>query len=242
MNIDITTAAKVIGSVGAFLVSIFTITYKLVKKHIDKQEERYKIGEKYRDSMTEAHKEIKDILLVQVDKLSSVNDQIHQIQMFMDAQFEINPIALFICNHEGKCTHANEALVSLFNSTQTDMLGFGWLSYIHPDDADRVKENWMNALKDKNTTIRDHYRIINRDLFHRKGRIEVIVTCNYKTIFKYSNDDNLKVAVGSVWEITAFESNDIVLKCIADTIADMEGEVTWDNLKQKIANIRNNKK
>jgi PAS domain-containing protein len=236
MNIDITTAAKVIGSVGAFLVSIFTITYKLVKRHIDKQEERYLIGEKYRESMTDAHKEIKDILLIQVDKLTSVDAQMHQIQMFMDAQFEINPIALFICDSDGKCTHANEALVALFNSTQEEMKGFGWLSYIHPEDVPRVKENWTTTIKDKTRSVRDHYRIIDKDLYHRKNQLETLYSCNYKAIFKYATDESLKVAVGSVWEITAFESNDSVLKCIADTLADMKGTPTWEKIQEEIRN------
>ena len=242
MNIDISTAAKVLGAVGGGLLSLLTIIYKVIKWHVDKQDERHKESEKFRESMTEAHKGIKEILLIQVDKLSSVNDQMHQIQLFMDAQFEINPIALFICNSEGKCTHVNEALLSLFNSSAIEMLGYGWMSYIHPEDVPRVKENWTGAIKDKNKSVRDHYRVIDRDLYHSSGKLVVMASCNYKTIFKYSIDDTLKVAVGSVWEISAHESNDRLLQCLADTLADIKGTPTWEKIQEEIKNKNHGKK
>jgi diguanylate cyclase (GGDEF)-like protein/PAS domain S-box-containing protein len=55
------------------------------------------------------------------------------------------PVGVFICDAEGSCVYANERLCLLIGLTSEQSLGDGWERALHPDDAERVQEDWADA-------------------------------------------------------------------------------------------------
>lgn len=42
--------------------------------------------------------------------------------------------AVFVCNHEAKNIYTNAAYQSMTGTTPEELLGLGWISFVHPDD------------------------------------------------------------------------------------------------------------
>lgn len=66
----------------------------------------------------------------------------------------------FHTNHLGMTTWINKVLKLLAGITaDEDAMGLGWLSMVHPDDRERVRRVWLEAIADKRD-YSDEYRII----------------------------------------------------------------------------------
>lgn len=42
--------------------------------------------------------------------------------------------AVFVCDHEAKNIYTNSAYQSMTGTTPDELLGLGWISFVHPDD------------------------------------------------------------------------------------------------------------
>lgn len=49
------------------------------------------------------------------------------------------PILVWLSNDHGLCKFANRALLSFLGATREQVLGAGWLEFVHPDDLERMK-------------------------------------------------------------------------------------------------------
>ena len=231
MNIDITfdIIKWVVSGVVIAGTTVFTYVSRLAVKHMNEQKANSTKADMFRADIAGRIEKV-------IEKTDSISTQVQSLQVFMEAQFEVNPVALFICDNTGKCINANDSLLTIFRSQASEMLGLGWINFLHPNDRQRVHDMWHKAISDRNSDIRDHYRIIDRDEYDTNGRALIVATVSYKTIFKYDTDRNLKVAVGTVWEIDKQETNDRILKCIADTLDEMKGTPLWAEMQQQIKN------
>lgn len=216
---------------GIILVSsaIGTVMVRKILTHIKNQAA-------HRESTVIFSTEITSKTATISDKIDTVTVALDSLQILMEAHFEVNSLALFICNNQGQCTAVNDALLTLFKAKPSEMLGLGWLNFIHPNDKDRVASTWQQAVEFKNTSLRDHYRVIDKDLYENKGQIKELVSINYKTIFKYDSNNKLKIAVGSVWEVDKFETSEKMLECIAEFFAAAKGTPTWEKLQSEMKN------
>ena len=48
-------------------------------------------------------------------------------------------VAIYQSDAEGKCIYVNSVLCDLFEISEKDALGLGWLDRVHPDDRARVE-------------------------------------------------------------------------------------------------------
>lgn len=218
----------IMGGVLAAVLFIGRYVYAEIRKFVKTQKD-------FIESQTAVNLDKTFKLDTIINNQVEISSQVKQLQILMEAQFEINPIALFICDGKGRCTHANDSLLQIFKSTEESMKGLGWMNYLHPEDRPRVMEIWFSAIESKNNSVRDHYRIIDRVKYESGEGIEIITTVTYKTILKYDNvTTNLEIAVGTVWEIDKQEINDALLKCLADTFLDFKGTPMWHEMQTQI--------
>jgi len=231
MNIEVTfdIVKWVVSGVILAGTTVFTWVSRKALAHIKGQKENSVKADLFRNDIADRVEKI-------IEKTDGISMQMQSIQVFMEAQFEVNPVALFICDSSGKCINANDSLLGIFRAQVSEMIGFGWQNFIHPSDRGRIHDSYIKAIAANNSDIRDHYRIIDRDEYDTNGRAIVVATVSYKTIFKYDTDRNLKVAVGTVWEIDKQETNDRILKCIAETLEEMKGTPLWMEMQQQIKN------
>ena len=157
-----------------------------------------------------------------------IKKDVQILQMMQESTFDMSTTALFICDEKGLCIEVNDALLSIFSTTADQMYGYGWLTFIHKADIDRVKLTWEMAVTSNINKITDHYRVID------KNTQRVINECHYKAIFRYDAENKLSRAIGSVWIVGQKETADEKLTCIFNFIQDIKDTPTMKKLNQEI--------
>ena len=61
--------------------------------------------------------------------------------------FEESPIGHFECDLAGECVWVNPALSKLFGLSRDQMLGRGWMAALHPEDGQKVYEQWRDTIE-----------------------------------------------------------------------------------------------
>jgi PAS domain S-box-containing protein len=87
----------------------------------------------------------------------------HEALMASEARFrvlaELAPVGIVEMNADAVCTFANERWCDLAEMTAADAIGAGWLSALHPDDAQRVEQEWALAAA-RGTELRTDCRMV----------------------------------------------------------------------------------
>jgi PAS domain S-box-containing protein len=55
------------------------------------------------------------------------------------------PVGVFQADVDGRCSYANDFALSMIGIALGDAVGEGWIRRLHPDDRDRVMEEWQAA-------------------------------------------------------------------------------------------------
>jgi PAS domain-containing protein len=58
-------------------------------------------------------------------------------------------IAAYETDHTGLCVWTSPAYCELVDRPAADQLGWGWVTVLHPDDADHVRDNWRSAVDER---------------------------------------------------------------------------------------------
>lgn len=84
-----------------------------------------------------------------------------RLQVSHEVLTEVVDIPFFRSDANGNTTYCSGALCRLAGiSSSTEYMGMNWLTYVHSDDAHRVKESWLEAIKDKRIFL-GSFKIIN---------------------------------------------------------------------------------
>jgi PAS domain S-box-containing protein len=163
-----------------------------------------------------------------VTDVKTIKKEVQVLQMMQESTFDMSTTALFICDEKGMCIEVNDALLTIFKTTADQMYGYGWLTFIHEKDIDRVKATWEMAVTSNIAKVTDHYRVID------KNTSKVINECRYKAIFRYDAEQKLSRGIGSVWVVGEKETADEKLTCIFNFIQDLKDTPTMRKLNQEI--------
>src|SRR5690348_718027 len=55
------------------------------------------------------------------------------------------PAGIYRANLDGSVTYVNSRSASIWDMPEEELLGFGWLSRIHPGDRDELVNGWVHA-------------------------------------------------------------------------------------------------
>ena len=94
---------------------------------------------------------------------STIKDQIHRIEssikeldattkhlaVWVEASQHLTSKPMFKADDSGRFTWINVALAKLLGLGFEDLKGYGWLSYVHGEDVERVSREWAESVKDK---------------------------------------------------------------------------------------------
>jgi PAS domain S-box-containing protein len=69
----------------------------------------------------------------------------------------ISPVGIFRCNVQGKCLYVNDRWCELTRLTAATAMGLGWIETLHPEDRERVSQEWREAIS-TNQPFRSEYR------------------------------------------------------------------------------------
>ena len=75
------------------------------------------------------------------------------------------PVGVYVLNARGECEYANERVCELAGLRLDQMLGTGWKTALHPDDAEGVLQEWARVTAGEHGYAREHR------FLHRDGRV-----------------------------------------------------------------------
>lgn len=78
------------------------------------------------------------------------------------AMSEASPLGMFFADAAGVCLQSNADFARIAGLSESELLGNGWLSTLHPDDRDRVATAWATAVKTGTRFVSLH-RFAHRD-------------------------------------------------------------------------------
>jgi PAS domain S-box-containing protein len=74
----------------------------------------------------------------------------------------LSPVGIFRCDRSGSCFYVNDRWTKMTGIPAESALGFGWGNALHPEDRDRVIDEWRNAIAN-NDAFRGEYRFLRAD-------------------------------------------------------------------------------
>lgn len=173
------------------IVSAFSSAFLLYLKHIftskkakkDSFEEIIEANKEYRDEirkdlhsakleiehtrkdLSESLKKI-EILNEEIKELKSMVEKANLATKFSDDRFNVLanllPVGIFRTSITGECFFVNRKWIEIAGISFEKALNNGWKVAIHPDDADRVFENWKNTIEN-HSTFDMTYRFLRKD-------------------------------------------------------------------------------
>ena len=112
---------------------------------------------------------------------------------------QISPVGVFITDAEGKTTYWNNRLCEITGMSNEEGKGTRWVDSIHPDDKERVFDEWYKSAEAR-TNFRQDYRFVDQE-----GN--VTWTIGQATPLKDSNDELIGF-VGSITDITDLKQSE----------------------------------
>ena len=73
-----------------------------------------------------------------------------------------SPVGIFVTDADGHCEYVNEAYEKMSGLSPAQAYGQGWATAIHPEDKDRVFEDWYSGVRAE-TPFRTEFRFLRAD-------------------------------------------------------------------------------
>lgn len=143
--------------------------------------------------------------------------------MELEARLEVDKVPTFKCDAEGRCIFANSSLCYLFETTQDNMLGEGWGSFIIPKDQDNAFKNWHRFVSSKGTELEDSYTI------KTKTKLKHIT---YKVIAKYNAQNEIMFIIGTAWDSKKRTKED--LECLFEVAEKIQKTSFWSQIESEL--------
>ncbi|HET9061805.1 MAG TPA: PAS domain S-box protein [Candidatus Binatia bacterium] len=134
------------------------------------------------------------------------------------------PVGVFQADVDGRCSYANDVSLSMVGIALGDAVGEGWIRRLHPDDRDRVMEEWQaSALEGRD--FRSEYRF-------RKPTGETIWVLGHVLAVK-DEDGDVIGHVGAIVDITDRKHSEIAVEearaTLEQRVADRTAELVRTN-------------
>ncbi|MBP0905682.1 PAS domain-containing protein [Mariniflexile gromovii] len=103
------------------------------------------------------------------------------------------PVGIFHTDTQGACTYVNEEWMKYSGMNFDDAMGYGWLKALHPEDRERIENEWKAAVL-KGGEFKTEMRFQDK-----KGKITFIEA---KSIGLFDTNNNLYGYIGTATDIT----------------------------------------
>jgi len=116
-------------------------------------------------TVTDALASVADAIALGCERLRAQESQRESEERFRNMA-DNAPVMLWVTDPSGKCTYLNRRWYEFTGQTEETGLGFGWLDAVHPDDAARTGEIFVQA-NARQEPFRVDYRVRRRDGVYR---------------------------------------------------------------------------
>lgn len=96
-------------------------------------------------------------------RVVSMQATLSDLHLEMRARADLNIDACeFTCDHDGSVTNVNQTFARWLGVGKQELLGWGWINYVHPEDRERVRQEWSACIRD-HRTLNIRYRLVEED-------------------------------------------------------------------------------
>lgn len=149
------------------------------------------------------------------------------------------PLGIFVADGQGSCVYTNAAYQEISGLSSEQALGSQWITAIHPEDRDRVRDDWWAAAKGRGT-FQTEYRFMQEDgsiIWTRVSSGPMLDGMNPQGRIKTVEDISERKAAEfklRAFEETLFEEREraqVTLDSIGDAVlsTDLNGSLTYLN-------------
>lgn len=106
---------------------------------------------------------------------------------------ELSPVGIFRTDSEADCSYINERWQEISGLTLEEALGKGWVQSLHPDDRNRISQEWQQAARESRP-FRSEYRFR-----HPNGTTTWVLG---QAIIERTNSEGVAGYIGTITDIT----------------------------------------
>jgi len=142
---------------------------------------------------------------------------------------ETSPVCIFHSDAFGNCLYVNQRWNEMTGLNPELVAETGWMNAIHPDDAERVKNEWYRAISDK-IPFKSEYRFLRAD--------DRVIWAIGQAIAEIGEQQEIKGYIGTITDITDRKQAELdllrVTQAVESTsdaigIADLTGRSIYHN-------------
>jgi PAS domain S-box-containing protein len=137
---------------------------------------------------------------------------------------EVSPVGIFYADPQARCIYVNDRWCEIAGLSADEAAGTGWVRALHPDDRERVLDEWRRA-SEESRSLKSEYRLERSD-----GEIAWVFA---QGVAEKANDGSVAGYVGTITDITELRraqegvsrlasivesSDDAILSCTTDGI------------------------
>ncbi|MUU77486.1 PAS domain S-box protein [Winogradskyella endarachnes] len=104
------------------------------------------------------------------------------------------PVGIFQTTKEGLCNYANKQWLQSAGLTYEEAMGDGWATALHPDDLNRIAEEWQNYIESNKTELETSFRFLHKN--------KEVIWVTVKTVATFDADNRLNGYIGMTIDIT----------------------------------------
>ncbi|MBI5727518.1 MAG: PAS domain S-box protein, partial [Ignavibacteriales bacterium] len=142
----------------------------------------------------------------------------------------VSPVGIFKTEPDGYTTYVNPRWTELSGLSLEEALGYGWINAVHPDDRQKLSENWHSDANNKSTSEAE-YRFLRKD-----GRIVWVMGYAVPEIV----DGEILGYVGTITDVTELKLTEQKLRTFSRAVeqspvlillTDIQGNIQYVNPK-----------
>ena len=160
--IQLSDILDVIGAVlsvmGTLAVAIGTV-YAFFRKRIKAWWVPYRRAVENMDEIPSISKSVDQTRL----EVTNINKSLMMLTLTMRARADNNVHAAeFECSVDGANTYVNTTYARWLGVGKNELLGWGWVNFLHPEDVSRVRKEW-DRCREEHRAYRQKHRLVSPD-------------------------------------------------------------------------------
>ncbi|MDJ1184812.1 PAS domain S-box protein [Roseofilum casamattae] len=156
-----------------------------------------------------------------------VEQKLHVSQQRYATLVETLPTGIFLTDLQGHSRYNNPSCCQMLGLTPAEALGEGWSQTLHPDDRDRVFQEWYRAAQDQQMPYQTDCRFL-----HRDGKV---VWLSVQAVEECDPEGNLTGYIGSLTDITDRKTAEAALNKLVEGTAATTGEDFFSTLVSHVS-------
>ena len=163
---------KTAGGVATTGTGLVWLWRKVIKPYLDKRnaeknEWKNKIAEIHAELKYNGGSSLKDAVFRLENGQKYILTELSDIRESQKLALNINGVAFWYSDKDGGCIYASPGLEKLMGRGEADILGNKWVSWVIPEDKERIFEAWNFSVENR-TVFDEQYTYKRADGKHQK--------------------------------------------------------------------------